>query len=65
MNEDLGQFGGSPRPNFSINALAEIQDAGPDNEPPTLITETMLSGIERESIDVVRVNRVANETAGC
>jgi hypothetical protein len=63
MNEDLGQLGCPPAPVFSVHPLAEIENTWPDNVPPTLVSNTMFRRIEWECRNVIRVNRVANETA--
>lgn len=63
MNKDSLKLGLPPSPDLPINALAEVQNARPDREPPTLIPKTMLGVIEGKSALEVRVGRVSNETA--
>lgn len=63
MNQKLGQPRGPSRTNLAVYPLSEIYDTRPNDESPALITEAVLCGIEREGRYVVRVGRIADETA--
>ena len=63
MNENFGQAGESASPEFSVHALAKVNDTRPDCVPPTLVTQTEFRVIEWESTHVLRISGVANETA--
>lgn len=63
MNQKLGQPRGSSGTNLAVYPLSEIDDTRPNDESPTLITEAVLCGIVREGRYVVRVGRIADETA--
>ena len=65
MNEKLGQPRGPSCANLAVYPLSKIDDTRPNNESPTLITDAVLGGIKREGVDVVRVRRIADETASC
>ena len=64
MNKDLGQPSGTTSPDFSVNSFSEINNARPHDESPTLITQTVLGGVEGEHGDVVGVGGVTNEASG-
>lgn len=56
VNKDLGQPGRAPRPNLTPYTLAEVDDTGPDGEPPALVTKAVFRRVEREDFGEVRVN---------
>ena len=64
VDQDLGQTSGSASANFTPDTLSKIDDTRPDSEPPAEISETVLSRVEREGLDVVRINGIPNEATG-
>ena len=64
MNKDLGQARSTPGPNLTPNPLSKVDNARPDGETPTLVSETVVRRIEGERRNVVRIRRVANEASG-
>lgn len=64
MNEDLSETRCPPSPNFPVHTLAEVDDTGPDDEPPAEVSETVLRGIEGERGDIVGVGGITNEATG-
>jgi hypothetical protein len=64
VHQKLGQPCGPSRSNLAVNPLSKIDDTRPYNEPPTLIAKAVLRGIEGEGVDIIRVHRIADETAG-
>lgn len=62
MDKDLGQTSGPACTNFAPYTFSEVNDTRPDNEPPAQITKAVLRGIEWEALDVVRVDRITDET---
>jgi hypothetical protein len=65
VNQKLGQPCGPSGTNLAVYPLSEIDDTRPYNESPTLIPKAVLCGIEREGSNVVRIRRIADETASC
>lgn len=65
MNKDLGQAGGPACANLTPYTLAEVDDTRPDGEPPAEVAEAVLSGIEGECRDVVRIGCIAHEASSC
>ena len=61
VNKNLGQTSRTARSDFPVHALTEVDDTRPDSEPPALITETVLSGVEGEGRDVIWVGTVTDE----
>lgn len=53
-----------PGSDLSPYALPKVDDTGPDGEPPTLVSETVFGGVEREGSNIVRAGAVANEATG-
>lgn len=64
VHQKLGQPCGPSRSDLAVDPLSKIDDTRPYNEPPTLIAKAMLRGIEGEGRDIIRVHRIADETAG-
>jgi len=65
VDKDLGQTSGPARTNLTPYTFSNIDDTGPDDEPPALIAQTMLRGIEWEARDVVGVDGISDETTSC
>ena len=65
MDEHLGQPCCPPGPDLSVDALAEVDDAWPDSEPPALVAKTVFRRVEREGVDVVGTSAVSDEAACC
>ena len=65
MNKDFGKTGGPPCSNFPPHSLTKVDNAGPNCEPPAQITQTVLSGIEGERLDIIRLGRVTDEAPSC
>lgn len=65
VNQDFGQFGGSPGTVLSVGTFTEVDYARPNNEAPAKVAKAVLGGIEWERRDVVGVNRVADEASRC
>lgn len=63
VNKNLGQPGRPASPNLSVYPLAEVDETGPDDISPTLVAKAVLSRIEWEDGDVVRIDRIAHEAA--
>ena len=56
MNEDFREPSGLPRSDFPPHPFTEIDDPGPDNEPPAEVSKTMLGRVEGESWDIIRID---------
>lgn len=65
VDEDLGEFGSPASPPLPEYTFTEVNNEWPDNESPTHISETVLSGVEGECGDVGRINGVTDEASGC
>lgn len=63
VNKDLGQPSCPASPDLSVDPLAEVDDTGPDDKSPTLVTKAVLGGVEREDGDIVWVDGVTYEAA--
>lgn len=63
VDKNLLQVCRPPCPDLAPNTLAEVGDTDPDEKPPAFVSKTMLGGVEREGLDVVRIGRVTNEAA--
>lgn len=63
VDQDLGKAGCPPSTDFSPDAFAEVDDARPDDEPPTQISETVLSRIEGEYAGPVWVGGISDEAS--
>lgn len=63
VDQNFGKLGCSPSPYFSVDSLTKVNEERPDSETVTFITKTMLSTIERESVDVVWQGTVTDEAA--
>ena len=64
VNKNLGQTRRTACPDFPPHALTEVDDARPDREPPALIAETVLSGVEGERRNIIWVGTVTDEATG-
>lgn len=64
MNEQLGKTRRATCTVLAEDTLSEVDDTGPDDEAPRLVSEAVLGRVVREAASVVRVDRVANEAAG-
>ena len=64
MDKDLRQTSCTPGANLTPNPLSKVDDAGPDGEPPALVPEAVIGGVEREDVRVRRVGGVADEASG-
>lgn len=65
VDKDLGQTSGLASTNLTPYTFTDVDDTRPDNEPPALITQTMLRGIEWEARNVVGVDGIPNKTTSC
>jgi len=61
MNKNLGQTSGPSGSDLSVNSLAEVDDTGPNSEPPALIAQAMLGRVKWESIGIVGSRGVTDE----
>ena len=64
VNKDLRQAGGTPRTDLTPNPLSKVDNARPDGEPPTFVSQAVLRRIEGERGDVVGIRRVTDEASG-
>ena len=65
MNQDLGEFRCATTTDLTVYTFTEVENTRPDNEPPGLITETVLSRVEGEGKSVVGIHGVTYETTSC
>ena len=63
VDKDLRQTSCTPGPDLTPDPLSKVDNARPDGEPPTLISQAVLRRVERERRDVVGARRVADETS--
>ena len=63
VDKDLRQTSCTPGPDLTPDPLSKVDNARPDGEPPTLISQAVLRRVERERGDVVGARRVADETS--
>lgn len=61
MDENFRQASGTSCPDFPPDTLAEIEDTGPNDESPALITQAMFSRVKWEGSDVIGVGGVTDE----
>lgn len=64
VDENLRQPGGAATSVLTVNALTEVEDTGPDGQPPALVTHAELGVIEGEGVCVSGVDGVTNEASG-
>ena len=65
VDQDLGQTGSPPSPDFPPDPLTEVDDTGPNGEAPALVTQAVISDVEGEDVRVMRVGTVADEATSC
>ena len=63
VHKNLGQPGRPASPNLSVYPLTKVDDTGPDDESPTLVTKAVLGRIDWEDGDIVRIDRITHEAA--
>ena len=61
MNENPGKTSSAPCTNFSIYALAKVNEKRPNSESPTLVTKAEFGIVKRERIYVLWVDRIAHK----
>lgn len=61
MDKNLGKFRCPSGSIFTVHPLSEVDDTGPNSEPPAHVSETMLCRIEGERPDIVWIDRVAHK----
>lgn len=64
MNKELRKSGRPPRTDFSPNPFTEVDNTGPDDEPPAFVPKAVLGGVEREGGNIIGVGRIAHEASG-
>lgn len=55
VNQNLGQTSSAPRSDFSVHPLSEVNDSGPDGEPPAHVSQAVFRTVEGERGDVVGI----------
>lgn len=50
-------------PDHSVNPLGEVENAEPNDESPTQVSETMIRRVKGESGNVIGFNAISDETA--
>lgn len=63
VNQNFGKASRTACADLSPDALAKVNDSGPDDESPTEVTNTMVCGIEGEAGGEVGIDRVSHEAA--
>jgi hypothetical protein len=63
MHQNLGEPGRAASADLSVDAFSEVDDTGPDGEPPALVAETVIGGIEGEDLAVRWFSGVTHETS--
>jgi hypothetical protein len=64
MHKELGETCGLAGANFPPDTLSEIENTRPDDEAPAQISQAVVSGVEREGIDVVGEHGISDEASG-
>lgn len=64
VHENLRKPSRPPRPHLSPDTLTEVDDAGPNREPPAKIPKAMVRSVERKHTREGRLGGVAHETSG-
>ena len=63
VDKDLRQTSCTPGPDLTPDPLSKVDNAGPDDETPRLVSKTVLGRVVREAVGVVGVDRVADEAS--
>ena len=63
MDEDIRKASDFPCSDFPPYPLTEIEDSGPDDEPPAEVSKTVVRRVEGKPWDIIWFDGITNKTA--